>query len=77
MAGPASLSVVGLTVVVVGFGRCVVGPGRAELAMVDKGEDKTVLEGLDKVLVTDGLFVVVLPLLGLVGHDDTDGVNVW
>ena len=77
MAGPASLSVVGLTVVVVGFGHSVVGPGTAELAMVHKGEDKTVLEGLDKVLVTDGLFVVVLPLLGLVDHDDTDGVNVW
>ena len=75
MVGPGPLSVVkaGLPAVVVRIGHCVAGPGAAGLAMVDNGEGRTVLEGLDKVLVTDGLFVVVLPLLG---HDDTDEVYV-
>ena len=66
----------GLSVVVVRGGHCVAGPGAAGLAMVDNGEGRTVLEGLDKVLVTDGLLVVVLPLLGLVGHAEIDGVYV-
>ena len=66
VAGPIRLSVVKteLSIVVVPSGHCVVGEGR------------TVLEELDKVLVIDGLFVVVLPIVGLVDHDVTDGVEV-
>ena len=63
VAGPSWLSVV-KTIVVVPSGHCVVGEGR------------TVLEELDKVLVIAGLFVVVLPIVGLVDHDVTDGVDV-
>jgi len=66
VAGPNPLSVVKteMPIVVVPSGHCEVGEGR------------TVFEGLDKVLVIYGLFVVVLPIVGLVDHDVTDGVDV-
>jgi len=67
--GPLSVVKAGLPVVVVRSGHVVVRPGV-------NGEGRTVLEGLDKVLVTVGLLVVVLPLLGLLDDDDTDEVYV-
>ena len=66
VAGPGPLSVVGMPMVV--FCSVLCDPGI--------GEGMTVLEGLDKVLVLVGLTVVLLPLLGLVDHDDTGIVYV-
>ena len=69
--GPLSVVKPGLAVVVVCSSHVVVGPGPT---MGVNGEGRTVLEGLDKVLVMVGLFVVVLPLLGLLDDEDTDEV---
>ena len=70
--GPLSVVKPGLpVVVVVCSSHVVVGPGPT---MGVNGEGRTVLEGLDKVLVMVGLFVVVLPLLGLLDDEDTDEV---